>query len=628
MADHESAIGKGVGAGESFGFQAEVAKLLHMMVHSVYSEREIFLRELISNAADACDRRRYEALTEPSLLGDATLAIQITVDPQTRTLTLTDTGIGMSRQELIDNLGTIARSGTGRFVEAAKSAESQHSAPDLIGQFGVGFYSAFMVADKVTVDSRRAGAVDAWRWTSDGLGAFSVEPSERSETGTTITLHMKEDAAEFLEKPRLSHIIRTYSDHIAVPVQLGVNAEVPETINKAQALWTRPKSEIDAKDYAEFYRHVGGMFDEPLRTLHFKAEGKLDYTCLLFTPSHAPYDLYDPARKSRVKLYVKRVFITDDCETLLPAYLRFLRGVVDAQDVALNISREMLQINPVLSAMRKAITGKVLSDYAKLAEAEPEAYAKLWGEFGKVLKEGLYEDAERREELLKLARFKSSTQEGWTSLADYVSRMKDGQNVIYYLTAEEGAALSPQLEGFKARGVEVLLLTDPIDDFWLGVVEAFEGKSFQSITMAGDLKDLGEAKEAGEAAPEDQLATLIAAMKSALGENVKDVASSDRLVDSAVCLVAPEGDMDLRLSRMLKAHDKLKAMSPRVLEINPRHSLIKTLAAQAGKEGAADRIALASHLLLDQARILEGEQLPDPAGFANRLSQVLGSLAA
>lgn len=614
---------------ESFGFQAEVARLLHMMVHSVYSEREIFLRELISNAADACDRRRYEALTRPELLGDTPLEITVTIDKEARTLTLSDTGIGMSRDDLIENLGTIARSGTARFMEAVKGGEAKSSAPDLIGQFGVGFYSAFMVADKVRVVSRRAGEDAAHAWESDGLGSFTVEPAERDAVGTTITLHMKDDAAEFLEKYRLSSIIRTYSDHIAIPIKLAEAAEAGETVNTAQALWTRPKSEIEAKDYTEFYHHIGGMFDEPLRTLHYRVEGKLEYTCLLFTPSQPPFDLYDPERKSKVKLYVKRVFITDDCEALLPAYLRFMRGVVDAQDLALNISREMLQNNPVLAAMKKAITGKVLGDFAKMAEKEPELYEKFWAQFGRVLKEGLYEDFERRDELLKLARFKSSAQDGLTSLADYVSRMKEGQKAIYYLTTEEGAAASPQLEGFKARGIEVLLLTDPIDDFWLGVVPEFDGKPFQSITKASaaDLSSLGEAEDLGEAAPEGDVSRLIAVMKGVLGDSVKDIRASERLTDSPVCLVADEGDMDLRLSRMLKANDRLQSVAPRVMEINPRHDLVKQLAERSGQEGQYDTIALASQLLLDQARILEGEPLPDLPGFAKRMSDVLLRLA-
>jgi molecular chaperone HtpG len=612
---------------QSFGFQAEVAKLLHMMVHAVYSEREVFLRELISNAADACDRRRYEALTDAALLGETALEVVISVDPQARTLTLADSGIGMSRDELIDNLGTIARSGTARFAELAKAGQA--GAPELIGQFGVGFYSAFMVADKVSVTSRKAGSEEAWTWTSDGLGQFEVAPSSRAEVGTTIVLHMKEDAGDFLEKPRLSHIIRTYSDHIAIPVKLGINAEVPEAMNSAQALWTRPKSDISEDDHKGFYRHLGGLWDEPLHTLHFKAEGRLDYTCLLYTPSQAPQDLFDPARQSKVKLYVKRVFITDDCSTLLPPYLRFLKGVVDAQDLSLNISREMLQNNPVLGAMKSAITGKVLSDYAKLADKQPETWTKLWEQFGRVLKEGLYEDFERRDELLKLARFRSTRGDGWVSLDDYKAAMKDGQNAIYVLAAEDRAALSsPQIEGFKARGVEVLLLSDPIDDFWLGMIPAYADVPFKSITKSGtDLKDLGDVPEQ-QATDSADIDRLIGALKAVLGEQVKDIQSSDRLTESPVCLVAEDHDLDLRLQRMLKLHDKLKELSPRILEINPRHELVKTLAAKVGQDGAAALFELAAPLLLDQARLLEGETLPDPAGFARRMSEVLLKLAA
>jgi molecular chaperone HtpG len=612
---------------QSFGFQAEVAKLLHMMVHAVYSEREVFLRELISNAADACDRRRYEALTDAALLGETALEVVISVDPQARTLTLADSGIGMSRDELIDNLGTIARSGTARFAELAKAGQA--GAPELIGQFGVGFYSAFMVADKVSVTSRKAGSEEAWTWTSDGLGQFEVAPSSRAEVGTTIVLRMKEDAGDFLEKPRLSHIIRTYSDHIAIPVKLGINAEVPEAMNSAQALWTRPKSAISEDDHKGFYRHLGGLWDEPLHTLHFKAEGRLDYTCLLYTPSQAPQDLFDPARQSKVKLYVKRVFITDDCSTLLPPYLRFLKGVVDAQDLSLNISREMLQNNPVLGAMKSAITGKVLSDYAKLADKQPETWTKLWEQFGRVLKEGLYEDFERRDELLKLARFRSTRGDGWVSLDDYKAAMKDGQNAIYVLAAEDRAALSsPQIEGFKARGVEVLLLSDPIDDFWLGMIPAYADVPFKSITKSGtDLKDLGDVPEQ-PATDNAQTDRLIGALKAVLGEQVKDIQSSERLTESAVCLVAEDQDLDLRLQRMLKLHDKLKELSPRILEINPRHPLITALGARVGQDGAAALFDLAAPLLLDQARLLEGETLPDPAGFARRMSEVLLKLAA
>lgn len=611
-------------ASETFSFEAEVSRLLHMMVHSVYSERAIFLRELISNAADACDRRRYEALTDASLLGETALEVIITADPQARSLTVSDSGIGMSRAEMIDNLGTIARSGTQRFMAALKDGAA--GKPDLIGQFGIGFYSAFMVADKVEVVSRRAGSADAWSWVSDGLGGYAIEPASREAVGTTIILHIKEDAGEFLEKPRLEHIIRTYSDHIAIPVKLAIAAEVPVAINSASALWTRPKSDIGERDYAEFYRHVAGAWDDPLATLHFRAEGRLEYTGLLFIPSEPPYDLFDPDRRSRIKLYIKRVFITDTCGDLLPAWLRFLRGVVDAQDISLNISREMLQSNPVLAQMKKAITSRVLTELAKLAKDKPEDYARFWQGFGRVLKEGLYEDHERREELLALARFKSTAVEGWTSLAEAAARMKEGQEALYYLAAEEGQGLtSPQLEGYKARGIEVLLMTDPVDDFWLSILDSFEDKLLKSITRSNiDLAKLGDLPEA--AVPAADLDTLIAALKAALGDAVKDVRTSDRLTDSPACLVADEGDMDLRLQRLLKAGDRLKTLSPRVLEINPRHEMIAALAAKAGTQADAPVLADAAHLLFDAACIVEGEPVADQAAFTRRMSSAIQAI--
>jgi molecular chaperone HtpG len=611
-----------VATDETYNFETEVARLLQMMVHSVYTERAIFLRELISNAADACDRRRYEALTDAALLGDDPLEIVITADPQARTLTISDSGVGMSRQELIDNLGTIARSGTQRFLETT----AEGGRPELIGQFGVGFYAAFMVADTVSVISRRAGSQEAWRWQSDGLGSFAVAAAQRESTGTSIVLHLKEDASEFAEKPRLSHIIRTYSDHIAVPIKLGVAAEVPEAVNRASALWTRPKSEISDQDYAEFYRHSAGAWDEPLTTLHFRAEGRLEYTGLLFIPSQPPFDLFDPERKSRIKLYIKRVFITEACGELLPAWLRFLRGIVDAQDLSLNISREMLQSNPVLAQMKKAITSRVLSELAKLAKDKPDDYLKFWEQFGRVLKEGLYEDFERREELLALARFKSTAVEGWTSLADAVARMKEGQEALYYLSAEESAGLaSPQLEGYRSRGLEVLLMSDPVDDFWLQMIDALDGKPLHSITRSSeDLSKFEPAQTPAQPAADATL--LIAAMKTALGEAVKDVRVSNRLTDSAVCLVADAGDMDLRLQRMLKAGDRLQSLTPRVLEINPHHALITALSERASNEPGAAVIADAAHLLLDQARIIEGEPIADPAGFARRMASAIGAL--
>lgn len=613
--------------GETFSFEAEVSRLLKLMVHSVYSEREIFLRELISNASDACDKLRHAALTQPALTEDGSaFRIDIRADPQGKTITVSDNGIGMNRDELIAHLGTIARSGTAAFLEqlaAAGKADLQ-----LIGQFGVGFYSVFMAADRVTVLSRRAGEDQAWRWTSDGEGSYRIEPDEKATRGTDVTLHLKADAGEFLEKARLERIVRTYSDHIAMPIRLAIGDGALEAANSGTALWTRPKADIEPAQYAEFYRHISGAFDAPAFTLHFRAEGRIDYTALLFVPGQPPFDLYDPARKSRVKLYVKRVFITDDCADLLPGYLRFLRGVVDSQDLPLNISREMLQNNPLVAAMRKAIVSRLLADLNKFAAAEPESYESIWANFGRVLKEGLYEDADRRKELLALARFKSTTQQGWTTLADYAGRMQPGQTAIYVIRGDDETSLkrSPQLEGFRARGIEVLLLADPIDDFWVDAVGDYDGKPLRSVTRAGDdLKGLGPAPDA-PAQDDAAVAGLIAALKAALEDEVKDIRASTRLTDSAVCLVADEAGLDLHLERMLRQHEKLTGLSPRILEINPAHPLIEALAARAGAADTDGTLADAAHLLLDQARILEGEALADPAAFAQRLNAMMARL--
>ncbi|MBI1179568.1 MAG: molecular chaperone HtpG [Alphaproteobacteria bacterium] len=611
-------------------FQAEVARLLNMMVRSVYSETEIFLRELISNASDACDRLRYEALTRPELIdGDPEFRITVTADKAARTITLADNGIGMNRDDLIANLGTIARSGTAAFLDQL-SGDTRKDV-SLIGQFGVGFYSAFMVADRVDVVSRKAGEEDTWRWSSDGQGAYTLEPAERAERGTTITLHVREGEEEYLEAARLRHIVATYSDHIAFPIHLAEakDGEVTEeqSVNKGSALWTRPKGEITDEQYTAFYRHAGHAFDEPALTLHYKAEGTIEYAALLFVPEQRPMDLFDPARKPRVKLYVKRVFITDDTENLIPGYLRFLRGVVDSEDLPLNISREMLQNNPVVARMRKAITGRVVAALEAKAKEDAEGFEKVWESFGPVIKEGIYEDGERRDALLGIARFRSTHGDGWTSLADYVGRMKDGQEAIYYVSAPDLAAAkrSPHLEGFTSRGVEVLLLTDPVDDFWLSMVPEFEGKAFKSVTRGGaDLSRLGgDAADKEAAAPEGQTAALVAALKEALGEAVKDVRTTDRLTGSAVCLVADEGDMDINLQRLLKQHDQLNFEALRILEVNPGHPLIKALAARAEQDGALDALRDPALLLLDQARILEGELPSDPAGFARRLAELM-----
>ncbi|MBV9861346.1 MAG: molecular chaperone HtpG [Alphaproteobacteria bacterium] len=614
-------------AQETRSFQAEVSRLLDIVAHSLYSEKEIFLRELISNASDACDRLRYAALTEPALAeGETLYRVVLTPVKSSRTLTIADNGIGMNRDELIENLGTIARSGTAAFVNQLTGDARKDVS--LIGQFGVGFYSAFMVADKVEVLTRKAGEREGWRWVSDGKGEFTVEPAPDLKRGARITLHLREGDDEYLEPHRLRQIVKTYSDHIALPIVLA-DGNKEETINTASALWTRTKSDITADQYKEFYHHVGHGFDEPWLTLHARAEGVLEYTYLLFVPSAKPFDLFDPERKSRLKLYVRRVFITDEGTELLPAYLRFLRGIVDSEDLPLNISREMLQSNPMVARMRQQLTRRVLSELARKASEAPEEYTRFWDNFGAVLKEGLYEDRDQQETLMGLARFRSSTRDGLVSLDDYIAAMKPGQEAIYTITGDDLDLLkkSPQLEGFRARGIEVLLLTDPIDEFWVPAIGRWQDKPFKSATRGGaDLDKISPAPaetaaERGE--PPAKLASLIAIFKLALGEAVKDVRSSERLTDSAVCLVADEGDMDMHLERLLKQHRQLDAASKRILELNPRHKLIERLAAAVGDAGATDQLSEFAWLLLDQARIVEGEQVPDPSAFARRLASLL-----
>jgi molecular chaperone HtpG len=613
---------------ERLSFQAEVSRLLDIVAHSLYSDKEVFLRELVSNASDACDRLRYAALTQPELsAGDPELRIRLIADETARTLTVADNGIGMNREDLIENLGTIARSGTAAFL--GRLTGDARKDVNLIGQFGVGFYSAFMVADRVEVLTRKAGEDAGWRWVSDGKGEFTISEAPGLSRGTRVVLHLKEDEGEFLKESRLRAVVRKYSDHIALPILLG-ESEGAATLNRASALWTRPRAEITQDEYKEFYHHAGHAFDDPWLTLHWRAEGKIEYTSLLFVPSVRPFDLFDPARRHRVKLYVRRVFITDEAEGLVPAYLRFLRGVVDSEDLPLNVSREMLQHNPVLSRMRAGITRRVLGDLARKAEdaEQAEAYGRFWDAFGAVLKEGLYEDVEHRDQILKLCRFRSTASDGLVSLADYVSRLKEGQDAIYYITGDDADALtrSPQLEGFRAKGVEVLLLTDPVDEFWLPAVGEYEGRRFKSVTRGG--ADLSKVKaeaapEPAETVPEGAMGTLIALFKTTLGNAVKDVRASERLTDSAVCLVADEGDMDMHLERLLKQHRQLSAEARRILEVNPAHPLIRLLAERAGAEGAASGLEDVAWLLLDQARIVEGEQLPDPAAFSRRLAAFL-----
>ncbi len=598
------------------------------MVHSVYSDRDVFLRELISNAADALDKLRYEAIAAPELLaGDAELAITITPDKTAKTLNVTDTGIGMSEAELIDNLGTIAKSGTQAFMEQAKTAEKNDV--HLIGQFGVGFYSSFMVAHKVEVISRKAGAPDAFLWSSDGSGTFtvaSVKPETAPQRGTSIILHLKDDALEFLEDWKIEEVVRAYSDHIAHPIRLSIGTETTRQINEASAIWTRPKADITADQYKEFFGHITGAYSDPALTLHYRAEGRHEYTVLLFVPGEKPFDLYDPERRGRQKLYVRRVFITNDAE-LLPAYLRFVRGVIDSEDMPLNISREMLQNNPQVAAIRKAVTNKVLAELKKCFEADAKKAADIWAAFGPVIKEGLYEDMERRDQLYEIVRFNTTKREGVT-LKDYVADLKQNQTAIYYLTAEDApkAKASPQLEGFRARGIEVLLLTDAVDSFWVRMALGFDGKPFKSVTQgAADLDLIPPEQEAPKAdTDEAATATLIAVIKQTLGDSVADVRKSSRLTDSPVCLVAGDGALDRTLEKLLarQGTTDVKVSTP-VLEINAGHALIQSLAQTAKQRGACPELAEASGLLLDLARVMDGERVADPVKFAGNVSALM-----
>ncbi len=632
-------------SGERHAFQAEVSKLLGLMANSLYRDKEIFLRELISNASDACDKLRYSAITQPDLLGDdAALAVTIAPDSKSSVLVVADNGIGMNRQELIDNLGTIARSGTEAFVkqmaesqagderdeqsEQAGEDEQDGAAAGLIGQFGVGFYSSFMVAKRVDVVTRRADEAEGWRWRSDGTGSFSIAPEADAARGTRIELHLRKDDREFLEPLRIRTIVKAYSDHVGLPIWLENESGQKEMVNEGSALWSRPKSEIDEEQYREFYHHIAHTPGDPWHTIHLHAEGRIEYTALLFVPDTKPFDLFDPIRKHRVRLYVRRVFITDECEGLIPPYLRFMRGVVDSSDLALNVSRETLQNDPILAKIRTGLVKRVFSELEKRAKKTPAEYASFWENFGAVLKEGLYEDAEQKDRLLPLIRFRSTGgAERWLSLDDYVDAMPEQQDAIYYMSGEDPDALrrSPQIEGFRARGIDVLLMVDPVDQFWLPVVGSYKEKPFRSVTQGGaDLEKFAVSDEAkpdeADATPPGEMDKLIALVKLTLADAVKDVRTSERLTDSPVCLVADEGDLDMHLERLLRQHKHELPEQKRVLEINPSHDLTRALARMVGQKGASEALEDAAHLLMDQALILEGEPVPDPAAFAKRLS--------
>ena len=618
---------------ETRPFEADVARLLHLMVHAVYSDKDVFLRELVSNAADACEKLRYEALSDAALLGDdGAPRITVTLDPEARRLSVEDNGIGMGEAELAEALGTIARSGTRAFMEriaASKDAEGSQ----LIGQFGVGFYSAFMVADRIEVLSRRAGTDAAALWSSDGLGAYTIQPVDTAETparGTRVVLNLKEDAAGYTEDHTVERTIKSQSGHVPVPIFLKDKPDAePRRIADGAALWTKPKAAITAEEYTDFYRSVAGQFDAPALTLHYRAEGVHDYSVLVFIPETKPFDLFDPDRSGRVKLYVRRVFITDEAQ-ILPRYLRFVRGLVDSDDLPLNVSREMIQESPILAAIQKGVSKRLLSELDKLATGDTERYLKIWDNFGAVLKEGLYEDYARRDTLLGLARFKTTASAGaWRSLKDYVAGLKENQTAIYYATGGDldRLASSPQLEGFRARGIEVLLLTDQVDGFWVSGGLDHDGKPFKSV-MQG-LSDLGLIPllegQAPSAAASEEVEGFIGFVKATLGDAVADVRASDRLTESAVCLVAPEHGMDRQMEKLLASAGRLDVPSKPILEINPRHDLIAKLSGL----GEADPSLRedAARLLFDEARIADGEPPVDPRAFSARLARVIGRAA-
>jgi molecular chaperone HtpG len=605
---------------ETLGFQTEVRQLLKLMIHSLYSNKEIFLRELISNASDAADKLRFEALADPSLLGEDELGIRIEIDKDKRQLSVADNGIGMSRDELVDNLGTIARSGTAEFLEQM-TGEQQHDA-QLIGQFGVGFYSAFIVADKVTVESRRAGSDQGVRWESDGEGEFTVEAIERAERGTRVCLHLKEDESEFAEPFRIEALIRKYSDHIGFPVSLHIEGEEEtKVVNSATALWTRSRTDVTEEEYKEFYKYLSHDFADPMIWSHNRVEGKREYTSLLYIPSAAPFDLWNREAPRGLKLYVQRVFIMDDAEQFLPLYLRFVKGVIDSSDLPLNVSRELLQQNPDLTAMRGALTKRVLDMLAKLAKGDD--YGTFWGEFGQVLKEGVIEDFGNKDKLAGLLRFASThsgTEAQTRSLDEYVSNMKDDQDKIYYILAENysTAVASPHLEQLREKDIEVLLLTDRIDPWLVDGLQEFDGKALVDVGRSAlDLPD-GDGSIAQDEINKEHK-PLLKKIKSVLRDRVEAVNASRRLVDSAACVVAGDNDLGPQIRRMLEASGQEVPESKPVLEVNVGHPLVERLSAETDA-GRFDELA---NILLDHALLAEGSQLENPAAYVHRMNNLL-----
>ncbi|MBS1067861.1 molecular chaperone HtpG [Gluconobacter cerinus] len=614
------------GQPEQHEFSAEVGRLLDLVVHALYSDREIFLRELVANAADATDKRRFEGLTNSALALPENASIRIAPEKDKKELVISDDGVGMTHDELAQNLGTIARSGTRAFGEKLNAAKAEDR-PSLIGQFGVGFYAAFMVADRVDVTSRKAGAEEAWTWSSDGKGAFTLTPSTRSTPGTDIVLHMKSDAEDFLDSWRLRSIIRKWADHISWPITLReVNEDgtvEEKAANEGTALWRKPKAEITPEQYTEFYRHIARAFDEPYATMHWHAEGTTEFTALLFLPSARPFDFMEQSRESKIHLHVRRMFITDEAD-LLPNWMRFVQGVVDTEDLPLNVSREMLQATPVLARIRKAVTKRVLTEIKTRAKDADAGFNAFWENFGAVLKEGLWEDSEHRQEIAGFARFHTTHGDDLTTLDDYISRMKDGQDVIYFLTGDNLEALkaSAQLEGFHARGLEVLLLSDPVDAFWPERLHSYNDKTLRSVVYShGDLEKFSTNKE--ETVEAANVDTLVPALKEALGDAVKDVRSTVRLTNSAV-VITSEGGPDLAMQRLMRRSGQALPETLPILEINPRHPLIKALAQRVEKKESIQDLA---RVLLDLARVQEGEPLPDPTGFARLLAGLLAGAA-
>ena len=611
---------------KTFSFEADTGKILGIVINSLYSQKEIFLRELISNASDAINKRKFDIITSGNAADTFEGKINIAVDKKNKTITISDNGIGLSSDEMVETLGTIASSGTKAFLESAKTSENTKEVNDqLIGQFGVGFYSAFMVADQVEVLSKKHGQKSASQWASDGQSGYSITDAERDETGTTIILHLRKEAKEYLEQERITHLVKKYSDHIAQPIFFIGKKDEAEQLNTSAALWTRPAKDISKDEYKSFYHGVASAYDTPFATLHNKTEGSVEFTNLLFVPSIAPFDLYDPERKSKLHLYVNRVFITDDYEGLVPKWLRFVRGIIDTPDVDLNVSREMLQQNPAVAKINKALVKRVLGELKKALEKRRDEYATFWNGLGKVIKEGLYEDQANSEKLLEICLFQSSKSEKLVTLQEYVDGFTENQEVIYYLSSEDAdrARRSPHLESFQAKGIDVLLLTDPIDDFWLSNIKQFSGKDFQSITRGEvDISGVGENSTESDVSEEVLSDKFMAKVKHVLEGNVASVRSSSTLETSVARLVADENGMDAQMERMMRMQNPDFKGMPKVLEVNAKHPLIKSLNAklETGEFDGSDDYA---KLILDSALVAEGEVIIDPREFTQRLTDVM-----